>query len=155
MTKFRKILLIISALVILLVIWIAWGNTTLTHGNSSIILAGIDDPSFTVSAANLAAFIPKDSFSILLAHRPEYFADYIAAGADLTLSGHAHGGQFRFPLIGGLIAPGQGLFPKYDAGLYTENGSSLIVSRGIGNSLFPFRFNNRPEVVLITLDRTV
>lgn len=97
MTKFRKILLIISALVILLVIWIAWGNTTLTHGNSSIILADIDDPSFTVPAANLAAFISEDSFSILLAHRPEYFADYIAAGADLTLSGHAHGGQFRFP----------------------------------------------------------
>ena len=70
---------------------------------------------------------------------------------DLVLTGHAHGGQFRLPLIGGLIAPNQGLFPKYDDGLYSEGNTNMIVSRGLGNSIIPFRFNNRPEVVLIEL----
>ena len=70
---------------------------------------------------------------------------------DLVLTGHAHGGQFRLPLIGGLIAPNQGLFPKYDDGLYSEGSTNMIVSRGLGNSIIPFRFNNRPEVVLIEL----
>ena len=71
---------------------------------------------------------------------------------DLVLSGHAHGGQFRLPLIGGLVAPNQGLFPKYDAGLYSEGDTNMIVSRGLGNSIIPVRFNNRPEVVLIELE---
>ena len=53
--------------------------------------------------------------------------------------------------LAALAAPDQGLFPKYDAGLYTEGNTNMIVSRGIGNSLFPFRFNNRPEVVLTQL----
>ena len=69
----------------------------------------------------------------------------------LVLTGHTHGGQFRLPLIGGLIAPNQGLFPKYDAGLYSDGNTNMIVSRWLGNSIIPFRFNNRPEVVLIEL----
>ena len=73
------------------------------------------------------------------------------AGVDLVLSGHAHGGQIRLPFVGGLIAPGQGLFPEYDAGLYTEGDTHMVVSRGIGNSVFPFRVNNRPEIVVVTL----
>ena len=76
---------------------------------------------------------------------------YVRADVDLVLSGHAHGGQFRLPFVGGLVAPNQGLFPKYDAGLYTEENTNMIVSRGIGNSILPFRFNNRPEVILIEL----
>ena len=60
-------------------------------------------------------------------------------------------GQFLLPFVGGLMAPNQGLFPKYDAGLYTEEKTNMIVSRGIGNSILPFRFNNRPEVILIEL----
>ena len=91
-------------------------------------------------------------FTVLLSHRPELFAAYAAAGVDLTLSGHAHGGQFRLPFIGGLAAPDQGLFPRYTSGLYTNGRSQMVVSRGLGNSLFPFRVNNRPEVVLITLE---
>ena len=61
-------------------------------------------------------------------------------------------GQFRLPFIGGLVAPNQGLFPKYDAGLFTDGGTSMVVSRGIGNSIIPFRFNNRPEIVLVELN---
>ena len=67
------------------------------------------------------------------------------------VSGHAHGGQFRLPFVGGLIAPNQGLFPKYDAGLYTGGNTNKVVSRGIGNSIIPIRFNNRPEIVVAML----
>ena len=69
----------------------------------------------------------------------------------MVFSGHAHGGQFRLPFIGGIAAPNQGLFPDYDSGLYTEGKTNMLVSRGIGNSIFPFRFNNRPEVILAEL----
>lgn len=127
----------------------------------SITIIGVNDPSFladylTSDAAvmdrKLSEFSSEDaSFTILLSHRPELFDTYAAHDMDLVLTGHAHGGQFRLPLIGGLIAPNQGLFPKYDDGLYSEGNTNMIVSRGLGNSIIPFRFNNRPEVVLIEL----
>ena len=90
-------------------------------------------------------------YHMLLSHQPECFDDYVAGEYDLVLTGHAHGGQFRLPFIGGLYAPGQGILPDYDSGLYTEGRTDMIVSRGIGNSGFPIRFNNRPEVILIEL----
>lgn len=92
-----------------------------------------------------------DGYKILLSHHPESFSDYVAGEYDLVLCGHAHGGQFRLPFVGGLFAPGQGLFPAYDSGLYNRDQANMVVSRGIGNSAFPIRFNNRPEVILITL----
>lgn len=95
-----------------------------------------------------------DGYRILLSHQPEDFGNYVSAGYDLVLSGHAHGGQFRVPFVGGVYAPGQGLFPEYDAGLYSEGSTDMIVSRGIGNSTIPLRLNNRPEVVLIILKNT-
>lgn len=127
-----------------------------------ITILGVDDPSFntdylfgdsaSVVSSTLAEISTEDDgFAVLLSHRPELFDTYVACGMDLTLSGHAHGGQFRLPFVGGLVAPNQGFFPKYDSGIYTENGTNMIVSRGIGNSLLPFRFNNRPEVILIEL----
>jgi len=127
-----------------------------------ITILGVDDPSFntdylfgdsaSVVSNTLAEISTEDDvFTVLLSHRPELFDTYVACGMDLTLSGHAHGGQFRLPFVGGLVAPNQGFFPKYDSGIYTENGTNMIVSRGIGNSLLPFRFNNRPEVILIEL----
>lgn len=127
----------------------------------SITVIGVNDPSFhadylTSDAAvmdrKLSELSSEDAgFTILLSHRPELFDTYVAHDMDLILTGHAHGGQFRLPLIGGLIAPNQGLFPKYDDGLYSEGNTNMIVSRGLGNSIIPFRFNNRPEVVLIEL----
>ena len=93
----------------------------------------------------------SDVYTVLLAHRPELFETYVDAGVDLVFSGHTHGGQFALPLIGGLVAPNQGLFPKYDAGLFSEGSTNMIVSRGVGNSIIPIRFNNRPEIVLVTL----
>ena len=126
----------------------------------SITLLGVNDPSFLADPANGEALMQSklqelmneaENYRVLLSHRPELFEVYVESGADLVLSGHAHGGQFRFPLVGGLAAPNQGLFPKYDAGVYTEEHTSMVVSRGIGNSLFPFRFNNRPEVIIVEL----
>ena len=83
--------------------------------------------------------------------RPELFETYVGAGVDLVFCGHAHGGQFRLPVVGGLFAPHQGFFPKYDAGLFSEGSTFMIVSRGVGKSIIPFRFNNRPEIVVAEL----
>ncbi len=88
---------------------------------------------------------------ILLTHRPEFIDIYSKCGIDIVFSGHAHGGQVRLPFIGGLFAPGQGVFPQYTSGMYTFGNTSMIVSRGLGNSLFPLRIFNPPEVVAITL----
>ena len=87
----------------------------------------------------------------MLAHRPELFETYVEAGVDLVFSGHAHGGQFRLPFIGGLVAPNQGFFPKYDAGHFSEGNTTMIVSRGIGNSIIPIRFNNCAEITIADL----
>ena len=70
---------------------------------------------------------------------------------DLVLAGHTHGGQIRLPFIGGLVAPDQGFFPKYTDGFYTVEDTTMIVSRGLGNSIIPIRTFNRPELVVIKL----
>ena len=137
-------------------------QTEISIGGESITLIGVNDPSFqtdylfgdseTVMSSKLTELLTdRDGFTILLSHRPELFDTYADHDVDLVLSGHAHGGQFRLPFIGGVIAPNQGLFPEYDAGIYTEGNTSMLVSRGIGNSILPFRINNRPEVILIEL----
>ncbi|MGG4143731.1 metallophosphoesterase [Paenibacillus algorifonticola] len=90
-------------------------------------------------------------YTILLSHRPERFDVYVRAGIDLTFSGHAHGGQVRLPFIGGLVAPGQGLLPVYDAGQYVNGPTNMLVSRGLGNSVVPQRLFNRPDIVVVKL----
>ncbi|MBE5881896.1 MAG: metallophosphoesterase [Lachnospiraceae bacterium] len=90
-------------------------------------------------------------FTILLAHEPHLLPVYAEFDIDLVLSGHAHGGQFRIPFVGGFVAPDQGFLPEYTKGLYEENQTSMIVSAGLGNSVIPIRLLNRPEVVTITL----
>ena len=134
----------------------------ITREEVSITLMGIDDPSFledylfgdSESVARQAIENlqnESDEYTILLSHRPELFDLYVETEMDLVFSGHAHGGQFRLPFVGGLVAPNQGFFPKYDAGQFTEENTTMIVSRGVGNSIIPIRFNNRPEIVLVTL----
>ncbi|MDE6613711.1 MAG: hypothetical protein K2K28_04075 [Clostridia bacterium] len=87
-----------------------------------------------------------------MAHEPQYFENYVKAGFPLTLCGHAHGGQWRIPFTGrGLYAPKQGRFPKYTQGLHEKEGRKMIISRGLGNSEFPLRLFNRPEIVVIDL----
>ena len=135
----------------------------LERDGGKIMLIGLSDPDFTVKG-DMFGEVPsmvgtkleslagsEGGYTILLSHRPELFETYADCGIGLVLSGHAHGGQFRLPFIGGLVAPNQGLFPQYDAGLYTDGSTDMVVSRGIGNSIIPFRFNNRPEIVLVEL----
>lgn len=93
----------------------------------------------------------EELYTIVLSHRPELFDGYVQAGANLVFTGHAHGGQFRLPFLGGFVAPGQGFFPEYDGGLYTDGATKMIVSRGLGNSIIPLRVNNRPELVIAEL----
>ena len=93
------------------------------------------------------------AYTVLLSHRPELFDVYVDSQIDLVFSGHAHGGQFRVPFIGGLVAPNQGFFPEYDAGLFSKENTTMVVSRGVGNSIIPLRFNNRPEIVVVELIR--
>lgn len=88
-------------------------------------------------------------FNILLAHHPAYFDAYASWGAALTLSGHLHGGMVRLPLLGGVVSPQIRLFPKYDRGMYTENGKKMIVSAGLGDHTIKLRINNPPELIVI------
>lgn len=134
---------------------------TLERGGDTIALLGVQDPAFDRSddeadtVREALAGLRSDGaegYTLLLSHRPELFDSvYAPADVDLVLSGHAHGGQIRLPFVGGLVAPNQGLFPQYDAGLYTEGNTTMVVSRGLGNSILPLRVNNRPEVVMVTL----
>ena len=134
----------------------------ITRDGEAITLMGIDDPSFqesylfgdAESVAKQAIEMlqsESDGYTVLLSHRPELFELYVKTGMDLVFCGHAHGGQFRLPFLGGLVAPNQGFFPKYDAGQFTEENTTMIVSRGVGNSIIPIRFNNRPEIILAEL----
>ena len=134
----------------------------IVRDHQRLYLYGLKDPGFYSKDdhklksrdqlhAQLEAWKPE-GFSILLSHRPEYFDVYASHAIDISFSGHAHGGQIRFPFIGAILAPHQGFFPKYSAGMYQINTSRLILSRGLGNSLFPFRIFNHPELILVSLE---
>lgn len=132
---------------------------TLDLKGTQLALVGVRDENYP---SEVPVQGPLDDIPILLlAHHPEYFEQYLTSNPliqpDITFSGHAHGGQIRVPLVGPLYAPGQGFSPKYTTGIYdSEQDASkkLVVSRGIGNSLFPFRINNKPHLLVITLERT-
>ena len=139
--------------------------TPLARGGEEIALLGLDDPGFAAgedwtlsegldqTQERLSALLAQagDRFSLVLSHRPELLPAYAEAGADLVLSGHAHGGQVRLPGIGGLFAPGQGILPRLTSGVHARGETRLVVSRGLGNSAFPLRVFNPPEIVTVTL----
>ena len=133
---------------------------TLERNGDTLILAGIDDPNGYAdqkSPETLAAELYAahgDPFWMLLAHRNDRFeGQYSLLGADLVLSGHAHGGMIRLPFTDGLISHDMTFFPSYTAGFYEENDSCLFVTRGLGNSGPSFRLFNRPEVAVLTLHK--
>lgn len=96
--------------------------------------------------------IQPERKQLLLAHEPQLLEKYAAAGFPLVLCGHAHGGQWRIPFTRrGLYAPQQGKFPKYTQGVHVCGNTRMVVSRGLGNSEFPLRLFNRPEIVVIDL----
>ena len=132
-------------------------------GNESILILGVDDSlkysniprdykRFKDNFNSLVKDIPRNKYNILLSHRPEFIEYYSNYDIDIVFSGHVHGGQVRIPFIGGLLAPSQGLFPKYSGGVYEVNNTNLVLSRGLGNSsIAPQRIFNRPEVVVVIL----
>lgn len=150
-----------------------YGITVLTNESEIITIngvdlciGGVDDPDVFLYSTDekiramssdeelLAGFISLNysAYNVLLAHRPERFDMYQKYGFDLVLSGHAHGGHIRIPgLLNGVMAPNQGLFPKYAGGEYTENNQTMIVSRGFGLDGRIPRLFNPPEVVVVDI----
>lgn len=137
----------------------------ISRGDAKFRLVGLDDRS--LSDGTLGTLLndqagqkeetadnensEKKEFTVVLAHEPQYLARYADTGVDLVLSGHAHGGQFRLPFVGGIVAPDQGFLPEYTSGEYYMNGTEMIVSRGLGNSVIPVRLFNYPEIVCVEL----
>ncbi|MBO4940614.1 MAG: metallophosphoesterase [Clostridia bacterium] len=137
-------------------------NVKITSGGDDITLIGMIDPAFYMKETDkkrkekvnvqLSRIIPDDTnYKILLSHRPELFDEYVKHNIDLVFSGHAHGGQVVLPKFGGVYAPGEGFFPKYCMGIHTKRNTNMIVSRGVGDSGFRFRINNKPEIIVAEL----
>ena len=137
-------------------------STELKIEVDAIKIIGLSDPDFFTTnylegtnTAYLEETINKLSnkeyFQILLSHRPELIRIYADAGVDLAFTGHADGGQIRVPFIGAIVAPDQGFFPKYTDGSYMFDETTMVVSRGLGNSVIPIRTFNRPEIIVVTL----
>ena len=129
-------------------------SVTLEREGAEISLIGMDDyPVYRSQFLPLLTSVcdEGEGYKIVLSHKPDFYREYAEAGADLVFCGHAHGGQFVLPFIGGVLAPGQGFLPEYTDGLYNIENTDMIVSRGLGNSLFPFRINNYPQLIIAEL----
>lgn len=117
-------------------------------------LIGLDALSLQANILKTLTEEAEDEFQVLLAHEPQYLRSYYAeTGVNMVFSGHAHGGQFRIPFTNqGLYAPDQGVMPEYTAGEYKEGDTTMYLSRGLGNSGFPLRLFNHPEIVCVTFE---
>lgn len=135
----------------------------ITRNGEKISLTGIDDINFFMGInpqEQYSAFSQKlnalvaesgDEMNILLSHKPEFLDLYSDCGFDIVFCGHAHGGQIRLPFIGGVFTPDQGFFPEYTEGVHTSGKTNMVISRGLGNSIFPLRVFNRPEIIVCNL----
>ena len=130
---------------------------TISRGEDGILLGGVEDPlayADMLSPDELAQKMndaAPDAFKILLGHRNYWMTEYPELPVDLIFCGHAHGGLIRIPGVGGLIGTDRRLFPDFDAGEYNTGRYTLIVSRGLGNSVPIPRVFNRPEIVCVEL----
>lgn len=129
----------------------------ITVNGNDLRIIGMDSFYFDDQYKRCCDAVSDDRFDLLIYHYPEDFPELSDKGFDLILSGHAHGGQIRIPLIlpDGFFSPGEGFFPHYTCGEYFENGSEMIVSRGLQRCIYDFiipRVFNRPEAVYITLE---
>lgn len=130
---------------------------TINRGEDEILLGGVEDPlayADMLSPDELAQKMndaAPDAFKILLGHRNYWMTEYPELPVDLIFCGHAHGGLIRIPGVGGLIGTDRRLFPDFDAGEYNNGRYTLIVSRGLGNSVPIPRVFNRPEIVCVEL----
>ncbi|WP_304509110.1 metallophosphoesterase [Anaerotignum sp.] len=132
------------------------GKSIIEKNGDTMEIIGLADkrvnPYYSQVLSTLLKGTENGTFHLLLSHRPELFDTYVENNVDLAFTGHAHGGQIRLPFIGGIFAPNQGFFPAYTSGIYEKNNTAMVVSRGLGNSTFPFRIFNRPELVMVTLE---
>lgn len=132
---------------------------TISRGEDGILLGGVEDPlayADMLSPDELAQKMndaAPDAFKILLGHRNYWMTEYPELPVDLIFCGHAHGGLIRIPGVGGLIGTDRRLFPDFDAGQFNNGRYTLIVSRGLGNSVSIPRVFNRPEIVCVELTR--
>jgi uncharacterized protein len=130
-------------------------NEVGTFQGDSINICGIDYSS--TERGDLAKTlygINTGLYTILLCHKPDIIKDYSDIPCDLILCGHTHGGQIRFPLMGAVIAPDQGLFPKYNKGLYKiDNDTTLYIDSGVGTTRLPVRVMNRSQISLIEIEK--
>lgn len=132
------------------------------NNGREFVLAGMDNDSIgTPAGFDLIESFPPHMVSVLLAHEPQYISTGAYEGVDIVLSGHFHGGQFIFGNIGngmpdnrgkGFVSPEFGFFPEYSYGFTIERGTAMFTSRGLGNSIIPWRINNYPEVVVLDLN---
>lgn len=130
--------------------------------NTEVFIFGLDDATnfnegfnkVINTLENIKDMINDSQLNILLSHRPNFFENQSNYNFDLIFSGHAHGGQFRIPFTHqGILMPDQGFFPKLTEGIHKNKNSTLIISRGLGNSGFPFRLFNHPEIVVVTVNK--
>ncbi|NLA12093.1 MAG: hypothetical protein GX883_08210 [Firmicutes bacterium] len=130
-----------------------YGFTSALYHYSSESMAEIwEDAALKTAFIEEKLGLPRDEeVSILLAHNPKYFPEYVGWGPDLICAGHIHGGVVRLPFWGGVLSPDKTFFPPYSAGLYRSEKTSMHVSRGLGNSVIPFRIFNRPDLSLIIM----
>lgn len=107
----------------------------------------------TTHLKELLGNLNEGRFNLLIAHNPDYFETYADFGADLTVSGHVHGGLMVLPFLGGVISPKLRLFPRYDGGRFERDGKEMILSRGLGTHTLPIRIFNPGELVVIHLKK--
>ena len=127
------------------------------RGDAAIVLAGVEDPNAWAEMlrpdelVELARAAYPETFTILLGHRNDWVEKYPALDVDVIFCGHGHGGIVRLPFFGGLFGTDRDWFPEYDAGLFESGRYTMVVSAGLGNSIFVPRVFNRPEIVSVTL----
>ena len=129
------------------------GYDSRVSGRGKISDTDIDKSIIYDKLSKVMTGVRDGTLSMLLVHEPQFLETYTMGNVDLIFSGHAHGGQIRLPFTQGLFAPGQGLLPKLTDGMHRRGKCTMVISRGLGNSVFPFRLFNRPEIVVVELRR--
>lgn len=131
---------------------LAGGKNSIESRGNIINIGGIDDLSYGEGPPPTDIFKDAAGYNIFLSHQPQVFPRCVGQNIDLVLCGHTHAGQIRIPFFSRLYMGGQGFFPKYMHGRFTEGDTTMIVSRGLGASGYPtFRFNNPPDLVIVDI----
>ena len=128
-------------------------NETICIDDKYYLIGLSDDELGSGKLEEISKNLPKDKLKILLAHEPAYYDNYVACDMDLVITGHVHGGQFVVPGKGGFVSPEFEFFPELYEGVHTYKNTTMIISRGLGNSVILLRVNNYPELVVIKLKK--